>query len=112
MAINCAALVDNLLKSELFGHARGAFTGASDRKPGKFELAENGRLFLDEIGEMALPLQAKLLRVIQEGTFERIGGSQLLNTNARVIAATSRNLLSEIEKSNFREDLYYRLNAM
>jgi len=112
MAINCAALVDNLLESELFGHKRGAFTGASDRKPGKFELAENGMLFLDEIGEMALPLQAKLLRVIQEGTFERIGGSQLLNTNARVIAATSRNLLSEIEKSNFREDLYYRLNAM
>jgi len=112
MAINCAALVDNLLESELFGHERGAYTGACDRKPGKFELAENGTLFLDEIGEMALPLQAKLLRVLQEGTFERIGGSQLLQTNARVIAATNRNLPFEIEQSNFREDLYYRLNAM
>jgi len=112
MAINCAALVENLLESELFGHERGAFTGATDRKPGKFELAENGTLFLDEIGEMALPLQAKLLRVLQEGTFERIGGSQILHTNARVIAATNRNLPSEIEQSNFREDLYYRLNAM
>jgi len=112
MAINCAALVENLLESELFGHERGAFTGATDRKPGKFELAENGTLFLDEIGEMALPLQAKLLRVLQEGTFERIGGSQILHTNARVIAATNRNLPSEIEQSTFREDLYYRLNAM
>jgi len=112
MAINCAALVDNLLESELFGHERGAFTGASDRKPGKFELAENGTLFLDEIGEMALPLQAKLLRVLQEGTFERIGGSQQLHSNARVIAATNRNLPNEIEQGNFREDLYYRLNAM
>jgi len=112
MAINCAALVDNLLESELFGHERGAFTGATDRKPGKFELAENGTLFLDEVGEMALPLQAKLLRVLQEGTFERIGGRQQLTTNARVIAATNRNLPEEIELSNFREDLYYRLNAM
>lgn len=112
MAINCAALVDNLLESELFGHERGAFTGATDRKPGKFELAENGTLFLDEIGEMALPLQAKLLRVLQEGTFERLGGSQQLRSNARVIAATNRNLPNEIEAGNFREDLYYRLNAM
>ncbi len=112
MAINCAALVDNLLESELFGHERGAFTGATDRKPGKFELAENGTLFLDEVGEMALPLQAKLLRVLQEGNFERVGGSQQLFTNARVIAATNRNLPQEIEKGHFREDLYYRLNAM
>jgi two-component system response regulator AtoC len=112
MAINCAALVDNLLESELFGHERGAFTGATDRKPGKFELAEDGTLFLDEIGEMALPLQAKLLRVLQEGTFERIGGRQQLHTNARVIAATNRDLPNEIEQGNFREDLYYRLNAM
>lgn len=112
MAINCAALVDNLLESELFGHERGAFTGATDRKPGKFELADNGTLFLDEVGEMALPLQAKLLRVLQEGTFERIGGRQQLTTNTRVIAATNRNLPEEIELGNFREDLYYRLNAM
>jgi two-component system response regulator AtoC len=112
LAINCAALVDNLLESELFGHERGAFTGATDRKPGKFELAENGTLFLDEIGEMALPLQAKLLRVLQEGTFERLGGSQTLRSNARVIAATNRSLPDEIEQGNFREDLYYRLNAM
>ena len=112
MAINCAALVDNLLESELFGHERGAFTGATDRKPGKFELAENGTLFLDEVGEMALPLQAKLLRVLQEGTFERVGGSQQLHTSARVIAATNRDLPAEIAKGNFREDLYYRLNAM
>jgi len=111
MAINCAALVDNLLESELFGHERGAFTGATDRKPGKFELADNGTLFLDEVGEMALPLQAKLLRVLQEGTFERIGGRQQLTTNTRVIAATNRNLPEEIELGNFREDLYYRLSA-
>ncbi|MBV1932983.1 MAG: sigma-54 dependent transcriptional regulator, partial [Porticoccaceae bacterium] len=112
LAVNCAALVDNLLESELFGHERGAFTGATNRKPGKFELAANGTLFLDEIGEMALPLQAKLLRVLQEGSFERVGGSQLLHSNARVIAATNRDLPEEITNGNFREDLYYRLNAL
>ncbi len=112
LAINCAALVDNLLESELFGHERGAFTGATSRKPGKFELAANGTLFLDEIGEMALPLQAKLLRVLQEGSFERVGGSQQLHSNARVIAATNRDLPEEITNCNFREDLYYRLNAL
>ncbi len=112
LAVNCAALVDNLLESELFGHERGAFTGATNRKPGKFELAANGTLFLDEIGEMALPLQAKLLRVLQEGSFERVGGSQQLHSNARVIAATNRDLPQEIAKGNFREDLYYRLNAL
>lgn len=112
MAINCAALVDNLLESELFGHEKGAYTGATDRRPGKFELAANGTLFLDEIGEMALPLQAKLLRVLQEGTFERLGGSQPLHSNARVVAATNRNIPAEIEKGQFREDLYYRLNAL
>ena len=112
LAVNCAALVDNLLESELFGHERGAFTGATNRKPGKFELAANGTLFLDEIGEMALPLQAKLLRVLQEGMFERVGGSQQLQSNARVIAATNRILPEEIAKGRFREDLYYRINAL
>jgi len=112
LALNCAALVDNLLESELFGHERGAFTGANNRKSGKFELAANGILFLDEIGEMALPLQAKLLRVLQEGTFERLGGSQVLESNARVIAATNRDLAVEVEEGRFREDLFYRLNTI
>lgn len=112
LAVNCAALVDNLLESELFGHEQGAFTGATQRKPGKFELAENGTLFLDEIGEMALSLQAKLLRILQEGTFERLGGTQQLRSNARVISATNRNLLAEIKLGNFREDLFYRLNTL
>lgn len=112
LALNCAALVDNLLESELFGHERGAFTGANNRKSGKFELASNGILFLDEIGEMALPVQAKLLRVLQEGVFERLGGTQVLESNARVIAATNRDLAEEVEKGRFREDLYYRLNTL
>ncbi|NOR69631.1 MAG: response regulator [Methylomarinum sp.] len=112
LAVNCAALVDNLLESELFGHEKGAFTGATQRKPGKFELAENGTLFLDEIGEMALPLQAKLLRILQEGTFERLGGTQQLHSNARVISATNRYLLDEIKQGQFREDLFYRLNTL
>jgi len=112
IALNCAALVDNLLESELFGHEKGAFTGAVARKIGKFEIAADGTLFLDEIGEMALPLQAKLLRVLQEGTFERVGGHQQLHSNARVIAATNRNLLEEVAQKRFREDLYYRINAL
>jgi DNA-binding NtrC family response regulator len=112
LAINCAALVENLLESELFGHEKGAFTGAASRKPGKFELAANGTLFLDEIGEMALPLQAKLLRVLQEGSFERVGGSQLLESNARVLAATNRDLAAEVEAGRFREDLFYRLSTI
>ena len=112
LAVNCAALVDNLLESELFGHERGAFTGATQRKPGKFELAVNGTLFLDEIGEMAQPLQAKLLRVLQEGTFERLGGTQQLKSNTRVIAATNRNIPDEIQQNRFREDLFYRLNTL
>lgn len=112
LAVNCATLVGDLLESELFGHEKGAFTGAAERKTGKFELAADGTLFLDEIGELALPLQAKLLRVLQEGTFERVGGTQQLTSNTRVIAATNRNLQEEIEKGTFREDLYYRLNTM
>lgn len=112
LAVNCAALVENLLESELFGHERGAFTGATHRKPGKFELADNGTLFLDEIGEIAQPIQAKLLRVLQEGTFERLGGTQSIQSNARIIAATNRDLSREIQHGRFREDLYYRLNTL
>lgn len=112
LAVNCAAIVGDLLESELFGHEKGAFTGATNRKSGKFELASDGTLFLDEIGELALPLQSKLLRVLQEGTFERVGGTQQLNSEARVIAATNRNLALEVERGTFREDLYYRLNTM
>ena len=112
LAVNCAAIVGDLLESELFGHEKGAFTGATNRKAGKFELATNGTLFLDEIGELALPLQAKLLRVLQEGTFERVGGTQQMRSDARVIAATNRNLAEEVRGGNFREDLFYRLNTM
>lgn len=112
LAINCAALVESLLESELFGHEKGAFTGASNRKAGKFELATNGTLFLDEIGEMALPIQAKLLRVLQDGLFERVGGSQTLSSNARVVVATNRDLPLEVAAGRFREDLFYRLNTL
>lgn len=112
LAVNCAALVDTLMESDLFGHEKGAFTGAIARKPGKFELAADGTLFLDEIGELNLPLQAKLLRVLQEGTFERVGGTQPLVTTARVIAATNRDLHGEVRAGRFREDLYYRLNTL
>lgn len=112
VAINSAAIVDNLLESELFGHEKGAFTGAVERKIGKFELAQDGTLFLDEIGELALPLQAKLLRVLQEQTFERVGGSQSLSTNARIIAATNRDLEQRVAAGAFREDLLYRLNVI
>ncbi len=112
VAVNCAAIVETLLESELFGHEKGAFTGAVERKVGKFELARDGTLFLDEIGELALPLQAKLLRILQEGTFERVGGNQKLTTNARIIAATNRDLLQEVREKRFREDLLYRLNVV
>ncbi len=112
IAINCAAIVDNLLESELFGHEKGAFTGADARKPGKFELARGGTLFLDEIGELAAPLQAKLLRVLQEKTFERVGGTETLDTDARIIAATHRDLFAEAAAGRFREDLAYRLNVI
>ncbi len=112
LAVNCAAIVDNLLESELFGHEKGAFTGAVTRKSGKFELATDGTLFLDEVGELAMPLQAKLLRVLQEGVFERVGGVQQLATNTRVIAATNRDLTAEVKAGRFREDLLYRLNVL
>jgi len=112
VAVNCAAIVDTLLESELFGHEKGAFTGASERKPGKFELAQDGTLFLDEIGELAQPLQAKLLRALQEQVFERVGGTRQINSNARVIAATNRDLFAEVEAGLFREDLAYRLRVL
>jgi DNA-binding NtrC family response regulator len=112
LAVNCAAIVDTLLESELFGHEKGAFTGAVARKEGKFELAQDGTLFLDEIGELALPLQAKLLRVLQEHTFERVGGTRTLSSNARIIAATNRDLDEEVQGRRFREDLLYRLKVV
>ncbi len=111
LAINCAVLPENLLESELFGHEKGAFTGADQQKLGKFEMAGSGTLFLDEIGDMPEPLQKKLLRVIQERTFERIGGHQQIPVQARIIAATNKDLKTEIQNGRFREDLYYRLNV-
>jgi transcriptional regulator with GAF, ATPase, and Fis domain len=108
--VNCAALSSSLIESELFGHEKGAFTGASARKIGRFELADGATIFLDEIGELPLELQSKLLRVIQEGELERLGSSRTIKVDVRLIAATNRNLKSEVEKGNFREDLWYRLN--
>jgi transcriptional regulator with GAF, ATPase, and Fis domain len=112
VAINCAAIPETLLESELFGHEKGAFTGASAIKKGKFEAAEDGTLLLDEIGEMTPLLQAKLLRVLQQREFERLGGTRLLPFNARVIAATNKNLEQAIKAGDFRQDLYYRLNVV
>jgi transcriptional regulator with GAF, ATPase, and Fis domain/pSer/pThr/pTyr-binding forkhead associated (FHA) protein len=112
VAINCAAIPEALLESELFGHEKGAFTGAVAVRKGKFETAEDGTLFLDEIGEMAPLLQAKLLRVLQQREFERLGGTRLLPFNARVVAATNKNLESAIKAGEFRQDLYYRLNVI
>lgn len=109
--VNCATLPANLIESELFGHEKGAFTGAMERKIGRFELADGGSIFLDEIGELPVELQAKLLRVLQEGEFERLGNPKTMKVNVRVIAATNRNLKLAIEKKEFREDLYYRLNV-
>ncbi len=112
ISVNCAALSENLLESELFGHEKGAFTDAISMRKGRFELADSGTLFLDEIGEMAPRLQAKLLRVLQEKTFERVGGTQSLKSDIRILAATNKDLKDEIEQGNFREDLYYRLNVI
>jgi transcriptional regulator with GAF, ATPase, and Fis domain len=111
ITINCAALPPSLIESELFGHEKGSFTGATDRKLGKFELAHNSTIFLDEIGELPLGLQAKLLRVLQERVIERIGGQKSIAVNVRIIAATNRNLQEEIVAGRFRSDLYYRLNV-
>ncbi|MFP4244224.1 MAG: nif-specific transcriptional activator NifA [Ectothiorhodospira sp.] len=110
--LNCAALPDNLLESELFGHEKGAFTGAVAQRKGRFEQADGGTLFLDEIGEISQAFQVKLLRVLQEGEFERVGGNRTLKVDVRVIAATHRNLEDAVEQEAFREDLYYRLNVM
>ena len=110
--LNCAALPENLLESELFGHEKGAFTGALAQRKGRFEQADGGTLFLDEIGEVSSAFQAKLLRVLQEGELERIGGSRTLKVDVRVIAATHRDLEAAVEEGKFREDLYYRLNVM
>ncbi len=110
--LNCAALPDNLLESELFGHEKGAFTGAVNQRKGRFEQAHGGTLFLDEIGDISPTFQAKLLRVIQEGEMERVGGSQTLRVDVRIIAATNRDLEDAVETGQFREDLYYRLNVM
>jgi len=109
--LNCAALPASLIESELFGHEKGSFTGATERRIGKFELAHNGTLFLDEIGELSLELQVKLLRAIQEKEIERIGGKGIIKTNVRILAATNRNLAKEVENGNFRSDLFYRLNV-
>jgi two-component system nitrogen regulation response regulator NtrX len=110
--VNCAAIPEELIESELFGHEKGAFTGAVARKRGRFDLAHEGTLFLDEIGDMSLKTQAKVLRVLQEGTFERVGGSQTIKVDVRVIAATNKDLLEEMRHGRFREDLYYRLNVI
>ena len=111
VAINCGAIPPELLESELFGHEKGAFTGALSARKGRFEMAEGGTLLLDEIGDMSLPMQVKLLRVLQERSFERVGGNQTIKCNVRVIAATHRNLEDRIAEGQFREDLFYRLNV-
>jgi sigma-54 specific flagellar transcriptional regulator A len=109
--VNCGAIPADLLESELFGHEKGAFTGAINARQGRFELAEGGTLFLDEIGDMSMPMQVKLLRVLQERTFERVGSNKTIRTNVRIIAATHRDLEKQIAENKFREDLYYRLNV-
>jgi len=110
--VNCAAIPEDLIESELFGHEKGAFTGATTMKRGKFDQADNGMLFLDEIGDMSLKAQSKVLRILQEQRFERVGGSRTIKVDVRVIAATNKNLEEEIEKGTFREDLYFRLNVI
>jgi len=111
VVVDCSALPEGLLENELFGHEKGAFTGAVSRKIGRIELTEGGTLFLDEIGEMSLPLQAKLLRVLQEKQFMRLGGLENINVDFRLIASTNRDLLEEVDKGNFRADIYYRINV-
>jgi DNA-binding NtrC family response regulator len=112
ITLNAAALPATLLEAELFGHEKGAFTGAQQRKPGRFELADGGTLFLDEIGDMPMEVQVKLLRVLQDGTFERLGGTRTLQVDVRVVAASNKDLTQEVEAQRFRLDLYYRLNVI
>lgn len=112
ITVNCAALADNLLESELFGHEKGAFTGAASMRKGRFELADKGTIFLDEIGEIPLALQSKLLRVLQERTLERVGGTRTMTIDVRIISATNKDLKEEVQQGRFREDLFYRLNVI
>lgn len=110
--VNCAAIPEELIESELFGHEKGAFTGATQLRRGKFDLANGGTLFLDEIGDMSMKTQAKILRILQEQKFERVGGSQTISVDVRIVAATNKDLKAEIQKGGFREDLFYRLNVI
>ncbi len=112
VSINCAAIPEGLMESELFGHERGAFTGANHTRKGKFELADNGTLLLDELGDLPGPLQAKLLRILQESQFERVGGNRSIDVNVRILACTSKDLQKEVEQGNFRQDLLYRLQVI
>jgi transcriptional regulator with GAF, ATPase, and Fis domain len=112
VAVNCAALTETLIESELFGHEKGAFTGATDKKNGRFEMADKGTLFLDEVGELPLNLQTKFLRVLEERRFERVGGQRAIEVDVRVVAATNRDLADMVRRGTFREDLYYRLSVI
>jgi len=112
VALNCAAIPEGLVENELFGHERGAFTGAGNRKAGKMDLAHRGTLFLDEIGELPLAIQAKLLRVLEERTFERVGGTQSIDVDVRIVVATNRDLHKAVADKSFREDLYFRISAV